>query len=109
MEGITKAFKKLIEFISTHKMPVLAMASIVVCITTYSLILPALTLTENKAQEQGGISLTKITEDAASDSDAAENSDSQEESKEADSDKESVVEGSDLQVNETKDEQEEQV
>ena len=81
MEGITKAFKKLIEFISTHKMPILAMASIVVCITTYSLILPALTLTENKAQEQGGISLTKITEDAASDSDAAENSDSQEEDK----------------------------
>ena len=107
MEGVTKAFKKTIEFISTHKMPILAMASIVVCITTYSLILPALTLTKDKAQEQGGISLTNITEEAESNSDTAENSDSQEEDKDADSDKESVVEDSDLQVNEIKDEQEE--
>ena len=53
MNSIKVAFSKLIEFISTHKTPIIAMASIVVCITTYSLILPALTLTIEKAQEQG--------------------------------------------------------
>ena len=81
MKDYRKTFAKLIEFISTHKTPIIAMASIVVCITTYSLILPALTLTIEKAQEQGGISLTEMAEDAASTSDDAASTEASDEKK----------------------------
>ena len=81
MKGIMKAFEKIIEFINTHKTPIIAMASIVVCITTYSLILPALTLTMEKAQEQGGISLTETAENAASTSNNAESTEASDEKK----------------------------
>ena len=56
MNSIKNVLKRVIEFIYSHKMPIVAMASVVVAITTYSLVLPAFTLTEEKAKEQGGIS-----------------------------------------------------
>ena len=88
MNSIKSVLNKVIEFIYSHKMPIVAMASVVVAITTYSLVLPAFTLTEEKAKEQGGISLTEMSEEngeavsASDDEEAAGDADEKKEDKE---------------------------
>ncbi len=60
---VVRITKNLIEWIRSHKVPIVTMSALVVIVTTYSLILPAITLTPDKAKEQGGISVSVSEEE----------------------------------------------
>ena len=52
--------RKISDWFMTHRLPIIVMASVIVIITTYMLVLPAFTLTFEKAKEQGGISVDSL-------------------------------------------------
>ncbi len=64
----TKSLTELFETIRKHRTVLLTMSVVIVFITTYVLILPAFTLDQEEAQQQGGIDVrTEQTEDIESD------------------------------------------
>ena len=64
---------KIIEWIRAHRAPIVAMSAVIVMVVSYALVLPALTLTLDKAEDQGGIiipsSVKEELDDAAGSSD----------------------------------------
>ena len=55
---------------SRYRTVLLSLAIVVVFVTTYLLILPAITLDQNEAERQGGIDVPSVTQTAATDNDA---------------------------------------
>ena len=54
---------------SRYRTVLLSLAIVVVFVTTYLLILPAITLDQNEAERQGGIDVPSVTQTATTDSD----------------------------------------
>lgn len=66
----------IIQALKSHKKAVfLIIASIVVVITTYSLVLPAFTLEKEKAEQQGGIDTENVSQNLSLKADNSENND----------------------------------
>ncbi len=62
MEKLRSVIKNLYEYLSRQKSTILVLSGIVVFVTTYMLILPALTLEKDKAAQQGGIDVPAAEE-----------------------------------------------
>ena len=107
--------RKISDWFMTHRLPIIVMASVIVAVTTYMLVLPAFTLTFEKAKDQGGISVTSVESKSENSKDsqaAAPAEDDESESSAAASDEEpgkdsgadqSKDEGKDSSENENKD------
>lgn len=67
-------FKKLVNVVREKKAIFIVLASLVVSITTYSMILPAFTLDEEEAKDQGGIDIEEqVEKTSAKDTETVEN------------------------------------
>lgn len=71
-------FKKLVNVVREKKAIFIVLASLVVSITTYSMILPAFTLDEEEAKDQGGIDIEEqVEKTSAKDTETVENAKTQ--------------------------------
>ena len=62
MNSLVKIAVNIIEWLRAHRLPIVVVSAVIVMIVSYALVLPALTMTLDKALEQGGISLDAVTE-----------------------------------------------
>ena len=62
MNSLVKIAVNIIEWLRAHRLPIVVVSAVIVMIVSYALVLPALTMTLDKALEQGGISLNAETE-----------------------------------------------
>ena len=66
MNSLVKIAVNIIEWLRAHRLPIVVVSAVIVMIVSYALVLPALTMTLDKALEQGGISLSAETESTES-------------------------------------------
>ena len=72
IRNMTEHFARLRRILSKKRKVVMALACVVVFVTTYALILPAITLDKDSAKDKTGMSIKTEQEDVSKDADTPE-------------------------------------